>query len=684
MVDSRFKKLYKYENLYLAWKRINTSVTNLGYKNLYRKLFLYYETDIERNLKLLSERLKNGTYKFHTPLRFYKPKANGLQRPFTLLTVEDQIVYQAFANILIPEFYKKRNEFELNYVFSNIFNKDIATNEFLFKKWNYGYLKYKKRIENNFLSGNIYTAHFDLASYYDTIDHNSLTSALMKSGNNTFAIKLLEALKIWSNNSDARSKKVLHSIPQGPLASIVFAELFLLPIDECLVGNNICYSRYVDDIVIQGKSKNEVLQGIILLEQVCREKGLVPQSGKFQVYKAKNSQEAVGKQPSLSTERKKILFTDNNELKKEFDLLFTTDDIDSSSIRYILKSVKTSDILVDSVLQQFTEHFEFCEEFCIYLMNFIESKTSLYVSFFSNLLLNGSVPYSYVEFEIWKLLSYVNKIISISHSVIDFAVERYKSPQDDIKLGAAIFLSSCNIAFERFLERESKSLILLLLINYFDENTAINNIYPIYPRRKLHELLPILNACVFFNSLLKGEPSVIQLQEREIDDYKTIRYFLDEDYKIISTVDWKLFFKKDYHLAKQLMEGMHISKDAHKTAWLNLLDSFNDLLIRCLIEHLYSWDTSKIWNRIRDGGGKLIEYGNLINDTASFGRTYPNIADNFRCIHKLRCRTLFSHAKDKNTATPGKFINSVEQRKSIQEFIIGMNEVVNIIRSYTS
>ena len=73
MSDKRYKQLYKIENLKLAWNRLNTSTANLFYKDYYRELFWYYEMTLDNNLKQLSERLKNHTYKYEIPIKFYKP-----------------------------------------------------------------------------------------------------------------------------------------------------------------------------------------------------------------------------------------------------------------------------------------------------------------------------------------------------------------------------------------------------------------------------------------------------------------------------------------------------------------------------------------------------------------------------------------------------------------------------------
>lgn len=63
---------------------------------------------------------------------------------FSLLDIDDLIVYQAIANIIIPNFAKKREKLEKKTVFSHILNKNENKNIFLFEKWKSGYQSYKR------------------------------------------------------------------------------------------------------------------------------------------------------------------------------------------------------------------------------------------------------------------------------------------------------------------------------------------------------------------------------------------------------------------------------------------------------------------------------------------------------------------------------------------------------------
>ena len=53
----------------------------------------------ERNITLLRSKIKAGYLPANT-IRAFMPKANGLNRMYTLMSIEDQIVYQAYANVL--------------------------------------------------------------------------------------------------------------------------------------------------------------------------------------------------------------------------------------------------------------------------------------------------------------------------------------------------------------------------------------------------------------------------------------------------------------------------------------------------------------------------------------------------------------------------------------------------------
>jgi len=119
-----FNRLVTKKNLLLAWRRI-TSSRDAHYKVFFRHILEAYELSYENNINDLRRRLKNGEYVAQTPVRFYVPKPSGLQRPITLLSIEDQIILQALANLFAERVRVKRSKLAGKFIYSNKLGKKI-------------------------------------------------------------------------------------------------------------------------------------------------------------------------------------------------------------------------------------------------------------------------------------------------------------------------------------------------------------------------------------------------------------------------------------------------------------------------------------------------------------------------------------------------------------------------------
>ncbi|PWJ58125.1 MULTISPECIES: RNA-directed DNA polymerase [unclassified Fibrobacter] len=591
VADKRYEKFCSIENLQLAWNRIYANSEDIGYKNLYRALFTYYDYDADENLKRLSERLKNRSYKPSKSFKFYKPKQSGLQRMFSLLDIEDLIVYQALANIIVPDFAKKREPLERTFIFSHLFNKEYKDNIFLFEKWKIGYQAYKNNIAKNFNAGLKITAHFDLAAYYDTIDHNSLLNSSFKekdeSGNTGIRKQLEECLERWSNKSDDSLKQHHHGIPQGPMSSAIFGELFLSPIDKFLEKNKITYSRYVDDFVIQGKTLEEVQKAIVLLEIKCKEYGLVPQVGKFEITESKSVEDAIGKAPSLSNQEKENVFSSPEETLSLVNKAFLKESFDSSKIRYILKVYQNSSILLDVVFQEFRNHYEFVEEFCIYLKRFIVSDIDLIYPFVKDQILK-TVPYEFVEYELWMLLAEISENFDCSE-LGEYAVRQLKSCKSFAKFGIYTFLSTLNDnRFISYLSHETEVTMMLFAIPLINSNVVENEKFGdllSYYARRSSEILKIVLSRHLYNLRLFRKISQEKLEEclvvlPKVDEvsYKTINFYLKEDFGIDSKIKWDDFLGDGYQQACALLYNAHITQKANLSRQVNLFNLPRNIL----------------------------------------------------------------------------------------------------------
>ena len=694
IINTKYKKLISLENLTLAWDRINSATNNISYKNFYRQQLLYYEYDLKENLKTLSNKLKKHSFEPSKSVKLYRPKQSGLQRPFSFLEIEDMIVYQAITNIIIPTFYEKRKKFEEKFVFSNIFNKNVESNVFLYKNWKECYKLYKKNISKNFSSGYIYTAHFDLASYYDTIDHNSLLAEIFmdtQPDRNEISKLLIDCLKEWCNKTEAARRKISHGIPQGPLASSVLGELYLYPVDKYLTDNNIVYSRYVDDIVIQGKTIEEVQRALILLDIKCKEKGLIPQTSKVSVFEAKSLEEAIGKNPSLTTENKQELFANQEKLLETFKKSFEEgDSFDSSMIRYILKCYRASNILLKKVIKEFKNHYEFAEEFCMYLRSCIKTDASLIHMFLSSML-KSFIPYESVEYELWSLLAELNKYF-YSNRFAELAINRLKETSSPIiHFGVYTYLATLkDNRFIGFITHENTSFVYFLILKYINSNIVNNDrfseVLNSIKNRKNTVLISLITKHLYFMQLYdeitneKYEECIKLLPKPNPKKFETVNFILNKDYGISKEFDWEKFFGDSYEHANELFYTAYNVGKRFSSSWLNSIDSFNELVTRSLIYNLAKWKPNlkcpELFGLKKDGSKKINEYGHLLTNNSPFATEYSSLVIELKKIHNRRKFSPLSHAYDINSLAETQYLTKQEFKeyfrieKSIIELVI--------------
>jgi hypothetical protein len=179
MNGTDFKKLISIANLELAWRRITTA-SNYSYKRFSRDIFHIYEIAVDQNLTDLHARLEGNSYRPCAPKRIFVPKKNGLQRGISLLHVEDQIVYQAVANIVAEKVREKRAD----YLGKTVFSNQVASppeSIFFLQNWRRGYREYLDQIERLHSLGYRWVAQFDLAAFYDTISHELLFQTVSRS-----------------------------------------------------------------------------------------------------------------------------------------------------------------------------------------------------------------------------------------------------------------------------------------------------------------------------------------------------------------------------------------------------------------------------------------------------------------------------------------------------------------------
>lgn len=283
-MPNSLNEAFALDNLHRAWRWTLTNTEAL-YKNYFRRTYEAYATADDKLLNHLRDRLRRDIYEPTDACKIYFPKKSGILRPYTLLCIEDQIVYQALANIVAERLYPAVQQRYYKETFGHLYAGKRS--KFFYRKWQTGYKKFGDAIRDAFSQGFVHRAFFDLTACYDSIDHHVLKHFLEELGlDNDFINFILKCLRHWTKADSGKAIYVGHGIPQGPLPSGLLAEVILSHFDKQRgAKRKIKYFRYVDDIRLYAKDERHLRQVIVELDLISKSIGLFPQSSKIDIRK---------------------------------------------------------------------------------------------------------------------------------------------------------------------------------------------------------------------------------------------------------------------------------------------------------------------------------------------------------------------------------------------------------------
>jgi hypothetical protein len=667
-MERTYKKIISEKNLTLAWQRI-LARSNISYKNFFRPLYNAYAIAIKENIHRLHERL-HGSWKPGKILYIYTPKASGLQRMITLLPIEDQIVLQAIANIFAEKIYERRKLLDYKVIFSYILNKP-KNSIFFLENWRLSYKKFHEASLKYFNKGNKWIVDFDLAAFFDTISHTLLTQVMAPNkGQSETWSKVGKWLEHWSSLD--KSLLYQHGIPQGPIASNLLAECFLLDLDELMAKECLPYLRYVDDIRIFASNKIKAFNAVIKLDEYCKSKGLIPQSNKLTIKKIDSIDELLKFQPSQSyiqatglesPEAKQI---DKNYAERLIKSSLTGKPYsiqDKTKFKYAIYRAPRSAKIVKWIALLLPRHPEYVDDFVNYLFKYGKNKEI--EKTIDRIIKNDEIPYEYVQGELWRVMAMLASP-STRRSLIlkakEIAIDLNKSPI--LRKGVCIFLltsQKTTKSIQRiFLKQESlvqaslcpyipdtefdkpKGFVKKLLKSK-DYEVGISLIKKLIQKRKTHTdfNLKTRDLSPEVQNALK-ELGIIK--RRSMGGVDVIGEILSERYKINNSYNWRKIFKTEYAHALSILAFGDRLFDAAPSTWLQHQDSFNDLLTRCMAEFFTK-------NRMPspktiDIKRQKIKYGSLLDNKQVLQINYPAIFGGFKKAHDRRNFLPASHPYD--------------------------------------
>jgi len=222
------------QNLNQAYKQVKANQGSHGVDGMKVDELLPY---LKQNGKALREALLEGRYTPAPVRRVEIPKPDGGVRQLGIPTVQDRMIQQAIAQVLIP-----------------IFDPEFSENSYGFRPGRsakQAVNKAKEYIE----AGYSWVVDIDLARYFDTVNHDKLMSLVARKIKDKRVLKLIRQ---YLNSGVMISGVVIETeegCPQGGPLSPLLSNIMLDELDKELEKRGHKFVRYADDHNIYVKSQ---------------------------------------------------------------------------------------------------------------------------------------------------------------------------------------------------------------------------------------------------------------------------------------------------------------------------------------------------------------------------------------------------------------------------------------------
>lgn len=275
-----YEKYFSPNNLRLAWERMVRS-NGKDIKDFFG--IEIYSTNLERNLIRLSDDIIKGEFKPQRPFKYYEPKASKTHRTKSVLSIEDSLVYQAIADKVAENNYKRLAE-NNSFVFGSVLHPEVEKGLDLLKEpdADFYFFEYYIPLYNKFINSvnteientNIrFKLETDITGFFDCIPHSKLLITLNKFGVEPEILDLLnDCLNIYSGTKESVTPGV--GIPQGPAASFFYANVFLTDLDYEISQSGYTYYRYMDDIRIYEENEEQLTEALVLIDNFLKGRAL--------------------------------------------------------------------------------------------------------------------------------------------------------------------------------------------------------------------------------------------------------------------------------------------------------------------------------------------------------------------------------------------------------------------------
>lgn len=687
-------KAFSESNINLAWKWINSNTEKL-YKNYFRDLYKSFALSYSENITEISKELKKGTYEPSLAIKVILPKKSGILRPYTLLSVKDQIVYQALMNVIAEKMYPQVKASYLKDSFGHLYAG--GKSEFFYKKWTYCYKAFNNEVTKSFNDGYKYTATFDLTACYDTIDHKVIEHFLLEIGfDREFTQFLIKCLVSWTA-LQPDTIYLGHGIPQGPLSSGFLSEVVLKQFDKKsnYKGLDIGYYRYVDDIRLMAKEEIPLRKALIKLDRISKNIGLFPQTNKINIHEITNIDIEIKDLSMPDMDPDELI--DQSKVSKRLKELTKDNKIkDETKFKYILAHAMPNSklnskifIILDkyphlytSILNYFSHYKIFPKTVSKKIQSLLLKSIGLYEELTAYFLrisfgkIHPTIQSDFVDVcdKLWETESTITSknlrlmllVWRINNKVVKYS-ELEKIIQNEdwwIIQGLMEYID-----IDLYGKPTYSQLINNLLTHDNFEVAIKSSYYAIQQDVDVTKRIIDINksAQIPLRSVQKIGKSIVKSDLIT----KCLEFILDT--KLDNTINWKKVITDAKYL-KSCESQVFQSKAYSQTdpsALINSLDVFNDVLVHYLFEHTTGFNQCEI--------GKI---GSVLHaPTGGFATAYPKFYKLCKTIHELRLESDLSHPKVKGTIKPTRRIRFIEIKKLKKTLTEGYKEYINTLKN---
>ena len=664
---SDFDEAFSIENLRRSW-RWTRSYSLPEYKNYFRDVYAAFSLSSEANLSYLKDKLDRQIYTPTHACKAYPVKPSGLLRTYTLLSIEDQIVYQALVNMIAERLVQRPKHRRSQHVYGNLYAG--KTSQFFYRRWQDQYKEFTKAMNSAHSEGYRWVYSFDLTAFFDSISHEVLKSLLKKLRLDDRLIELLlQCLRKWTAISPPLYHG--HGIPQGPQPSGILAEVIMAEIDQG-IGNpqTVMYFRYVDDIWLLAKTERALRKMAVRLDLLSKNIGLFPQASKIALEEVTDPSEMV---KSISNPPDRpiagVIKGGHKEIEAELKKLTKNLDVNpgvETRFKFVLGRAKPTSRMAQRLIRILDKRPHLYGPISRYLANyrkFPKSVAHSVLDAIKNHSNYSSIASALLEVSVGKVEGNAKtQYYQEASSLYREASRRTRGRVDELMASSLRWcVESGSFTFSQWKE--------LLYLQQDEAWWFRKEILSMIP----HDMLGAPSASELVGTALTDTSPDVAIvaadtlvsngysHSEDVDALNPYAICTLNAFRLLPTssprscgielclfdmlkcelpvFNWQQVFNSDYPAAEGIAVRVKASAEVDATQWVNLLQTFHELLLKALFAH-----DSTI--------GSYSKIGAVLQPKSRLAKKYPDLFSALKNIHMKRGESDLSHAIDNRTGKP--------------------------------